>query len=392
MATNKITTSDIRKNSFLLLSHYATFSLQDLIFEYLIRNKSARVTKINIPLPDLPFTKSIEVEKRTRGKLKSKKNIKTIIKPKSLAFILHFFQITLLLLFSRETYNVVIAQNSLLVLSAIVLKFFGKCKIVIFYSHGIDNSRFNKSIMNSLYKRLDYIAAKKSDFNWILGKSMEKVRLAQGIPPDKIFWVPSAINLAEITRKKNPSNRKLIFIGVLNDMNGVDLLPGIISYLSKKNPDIELDIIGDGEKREEVIKKAKLLGVSEKIHFLGIKNLEDYRANLTDYIIGLAPYRYSENNLLQRTDPMKPRLYIAAGLPVIATKGFYFTQEFVENKLGLGPSYDAKKYSDAIMSLLSNTKEYKKIRANCLSYSKKFDQDVIYTRVLSPVVLILRKK
>ncbi len=385
--TSKISTENkTHKLSVLLMSHYATYAMQDLLIEFLSRKKVKHVKAISIPLPELPFLKQIKITNIENGKTISSNNISTLISPPGIAYLVHFFQILFIILFETETYDIVIAQNSLLAIAGLILKIQGTVKKVVFYSHGVDASRFSTSLKTKLYRKLDEFAAKHSDYNWILGKTMRETRIKQGVPKDRLFWVPTAINLKQIKRLATPRTEKLIFIGVLNKMNGVMVFPEMIKILKKEFHNIHLEIIGDGELRNKLEHKVKKLNVSENVSFLGVKSFNDYKNTLTDYFLGLAPYEPNSRNLLERTDPMKLRLYTAAGLPSIVTRGFHFSDEISEENIGITVEYNAKDLANGIEKLFKDKKRYNAMRKRSLEYSKSFDQDILYNKIFKKML------
>jgi len=372
-------------HKFLLVSHYATYSMQDLLFEYLTRNKVDYITKINIPLPELPFLKDIEITHVRDGKLIKERAIKTIISPKPLAYLFQFFQFLLITILTRVRYDVIIAHNSLLTIAALWLRSLGKCKRVIFYSHGLDEARFSNKYLNKFYKTLDDFAATHSDLNWLLSKKMIAIRLAQGIEREKIYWVPTALDLNKMGRKSEVKNHKIIFLGTLNEMNGVMILPEVLKKIKETVPNVTLDIIGDGPLNKKLRKKMKTMNLTRFVNFLGVQTFADYCKTLTNYALGLAPYKPSKNNLLQLTDPMKLRLYTAAGLPIITTSRFNFSDEINENGLGFTVEYKSSEYADKAIQLLSNQKLSNSIRSKALMYSRQFDQEKIFSTPLRSI-------
>ncbi len=280
---------------------------------------------------------------------------------------------------TRARYDVIIAHDSLLAIAALWLKSFGKCKRIIFYSHGLDEARFSNECLNKFYKTLDTFAAKHSDSNWLLSKKMISRRLAQGIEKKKIYWVPTALNLSEMKRKSKTKSHKIIFLGTLNEMNGVMILPEILKKIREVVPEVTLDIIGDGPLHKKLRKKMEIMGLIKFVNFLGVQTFTDYCKTLTNYALGLAPYKPSKDNLLQLTDPMKLRLYMAAGLPIVTTGHFNFSDEVNENNLGFIAEYKASEYADKAIQLLSSPKLTDSVRSRALMYSKQFSQEKIFS-------------
>ena len=193
----------LSSRSFLLVAHYATYAMQDLLYEYFTKHKVSRITKINLPLPELPYLHHIEIIQSEKGKAKNIKKIPSLYKPKLVAYFLQSVQLLFWGLSLDKAYDVCIAQDSLLGTVAIILRFFKKCNIVILYSHGIDYTRFKNPLLLGLYKIIDKFAATHSDYNMVLSKKMIPLRMEQGLSQERIFWVPASIPIDSLKRKPN---------------------------------------------------------------------------------------------------------------------------------------------------------------------------------------------
>ncbi len=376
----------MQNTSFLLLSHYATFAFQDLLFSYLKKHTVCLATQINLPLPELPYLKHIELTDTQKGKVILTKKINSIYKPPLVAYIFQLFQLFFLSLTLLPTYDVIIAQDSLLAILALVLRRIGKCRKVIFYSHGIDLARFKNRIVNDLYIRLDKIAATNSDFDWCLSRPMIPMRKNQKIPEKKIFWVPASIPIDSIARNKDVKTDAIVFLGVIDERNGAGLLPDIIRHVIQKIPHVRLDIIGNGKLYKNLKQRIKEMKLENNIKLLGLQKFRDYSSILTNYAVGIAPYLNSSNNLTPLTDPMKIRIYLAAGLPVITTKGFHFSREIEKNGLGLTSDFDVSSFARTLIILLQNKKMNRDMRKRALTYSKKYDIYSIYDEVFKKIL------
>lgn len=366
--------------SFLLISHYATFAEADMLFNYLIEHDAKIITQIKLPLPELPYLKQIELSVHEQGKLKTSKKIPSVISPIWLAYLAQSFQLFFLVFGSKQSYEVLIAQNSLLAFLGIILRTFGKCKKVIFFSHGIDKKRFGNSFLNKTYRLLDTISATRSDFNWFLSKNMIPIRKQQGIKNEKLFWIPSTVPIKTIIRKKTNMSNKIVFLGTIDEKNGAQLLPQIIAFIKGSFPNVILDIMGNGYLFKNLKENVKKLHLENNINLFGHLPYEEFSKKLTNYSIGIAPYEYSETSLTPLSDSLKMRLYLAAGLPVVITKGFWFSDEIEKNKLGFAVKQDIKSFANAILTLLTDKQLNREIRNRALAYSKKLDLTGFYDR------------
>lgn len=372
-------------HSFLLLAHYATFAYQDMLYDYLVGKKVKLVTKMNFPLPELPYLKHLEIVQNKAGKEISKDTKKSLYKPSSIAYFFHSFQLLFLVLRSRYSYDVIIAQDSLLAFLSLFLKLFGKTKKIIFYSHGIDKIRFTNSLFNALYRALDTIAAKNVDFNWFLSKKMAVIRKNQGIDESRLFWIPSSIPISSVARKNKVESKKIVFLGTVDKKNGADKLVEMIELVRKKISSVTLDVMGNGSYFEQLKNEIQRHGLEKNINLLGQLKFSQFAPRLTYYGLGIAPYTYSSENLTPLSDSLKMRIYLAAGLPVAITGGFHFSDEIKEQKLGFAVSDNPKSFSEAIIKLLKNQKLNDQTRKRALAYSKKLDLTVFYNKAFSVV-------
>lgn len=376
----------LKQTSVLLVANYATYGFQDLLYEYLLKQKIQLITKINLPLPELPLLQHIEITNVYGGKEEKTKIIPTVVNPSTISYLFQSIQYLFIVLISNKSYDYVIAQNSFLAIISIILKIFGKYRHVIFYSHGIDRTRFRYTLFNRLYQFLDRLSATHSEFNWCLSKNMISIRINQGIPSGNIFWVPASIPISSLHRQKNNTSYKMIFLGVLNDKNGVGILPDIVKEIQKKIPDVTLDIMGDGNMKKEISDKIRYLKLEKNIRMLGNLSFKQFKDLLTYYRVGIVTYKYSTQNLIPTSDSMKMRVYLAAGLPVVITKGFLFSHEIKENKLGFSVNYDVKIFARKLTQILSNNRLSQKFRTNALAYSRQLDLTKIYNKTFHDII------
>lgn len=383
---NKKLEETIHQTSVLLVAHYATFAYQDLLYEYLTKKRpAALVTKINFPLPDLPILHHIELTHAANGKKLVTKNIPSLWKPRALAYLFQVFQYLWLVLRAPHSYDYVIAEDSLLAFTSIILKALGKVRHVIFYSHGIDFTRFNQTWANHLYQALDRFSARNSDYNWSLSQNMFPIRKRQGIPEDRLFWIPSSLPIDILSRKRYVANHSLVFLGVINDKNGVGILPDIIMEVRKKVPDVRLDIMGEGDMKTELERRIETLGLTKHIRMLGNLEFKHFKNKMTNYRAGLVTYKYSEVNLIPTSDSMKMRVYLAAGLPVVITRGFIFSNEVADHKVGFVVDYDVKKFSQKLVQILTDDDLSRRLRKNALGHSREMDLDGIYDHTFTTI-------
>ena len=215
---------------------------------------------------------------------------------------------------------------------------------------------------------------------------MFPIRKRQGIAHDRLFWIPSSLPIDILQRKAHVTNHSLIFLGVINDKNGVGILPDIITEVRKKVPDVRLDVMGEGDMKPEIESRIKSLGLGKHIRMLGNLEFGEFKDTMTNYRLGLVTYKYSEVNLIPTSDSMKMRVYLAAGLPVVITEGFHFSDEIDKYKLGFAVPFNPKSFAEKIILLLTDTKLNNTIRNRALKYSEEYDIYKIYDRTFTKIL------
>lgn len=132
----------------------------------------------------------------------------------------------------------------------------------------------------------------------------------------KIEQVPVAYNGVDLSRcmpKESYSATEhfhILHIGRFNEQKNHGMLLRVFQKLAVENPNLRLDLIGDGELRQETEALAESLGVKEKVSFLGAQsNVYPYLQNADLFLL---PSRYEGM-------PMTLIEAMGTGLPIVAT-------------------------------------------------------------------------
>lgn len=107
---------------------------------------------------------------------------------------------------------------------------------------------------------------------------------------------------------------KLVFIGLIDDFRGLELLLHALTFLD--NIAYKLTIIGDGPNLSQIMEMSKKMKLDKNVDFQGWVSEGKYQA-LMEHHIGLIPHVDCE--LTQTTIPNKLFDYMSVGLPVLAT-------------------------------------------------------------------------
>lgn len=311
-------------------------------------------------------------------------------------FIKDFIYTMLWVLNRHPIYDLFIGLDPLNAFSGIMLKKIRRVKKVVYYTIDYMTPRFSNRLLNIIYHSLDKFCVKYSDETWNVSRYMKIARRKYNrmIGKDYVrqYYVPTGVWINKHTAIPfdKVNKNKIVYIGTLRPIMGVDLLIQSIPFIVKKLPNLTLHIIGGGPDEPELHQAAQSLGVADKIIFYGwIKNRDIVAKILSDAALGLAPFNKSvRKDEVRNADPIKLKEYMQFGLPVITTTALKNYNDIVKHKCGLIVDYNPKSLSYAVVKLLTYDTNLRLYRKNALNYVKQFDYNVIFTKNLRRVLNI----
>lgn len=134
-----------------------------------------------------------------------------------------------------------------------------------------------------------------------------------GLKKERVPVAYNGVDLSRCKPKENYSggeNFHILHIGRFNEQKNHGMLLRVFRKLALENPDLRLDLLGDGELRQEMERLAEDLGIKGKVSFLGAQsNVYPY---LHEADLFLLPSRYEGM-------PMTLIEAMGTGLPIVAT-------------------------------------------------------------------------
>lgn len=289
----------------------------------------------------------------------------------------------------KKRYDVFIGLESINALAGILLKKIGLVGKVIYYVSDYSPQRYKAGWFNKIYLTLDKLAATHSDYIWDVSLAMMPARIKAGLNKKNAascIHVPNALYPEQINylpqSKIIPNS--LVFAGTLGEENGPDLAIKALKQVLLKINNVTLHIYGGGETDLKRLNDlTDQLGVKKGVIFHGFFNDQiKLSEEIRNYSVGLAPYIAILGSPRWWADATKIRLYLAAGLPVITTQVPPLGKELIENKSGVVVNDNVKDTAKAIISLLSNPENYKKIRENAIKSAKNNTWDNTYSKAI----------
>jgi len=116
-------------------------------------------------------------------------------------------------------------------------------------------------------------------------------------------------------------------------------------------------------------------GVTDRVTFLGPRPNDSLPAAFQRADVGLA--FFVPMDLRRYAVPLKVFEYLAAGLPVIGTKGSETETILTEGRCGLAIDYDAASFAVAAKTLLGDQDVYREYSRNAVAHSESLDWGVL---------------
>lgn len=191
---------------------------------------------------------------------------------------------------------------------------------------------------------------------------------------DKIEIVNNGINLAFISSLNTEvinQTPPLIYAGRLIREKRVDLLLKAVAIFNQKYDyqGIILQIIGEGNRKEELENLAENLGILDKVKFRGkLETIEEVWLEISQAKIAIQPS-------LREGFGIFPLEAMALGIPVI----YCHSQESAVKEIvrdgieGIAVNADENDLSEAIAQLLYNESQWQKLSNNGKIRAKSFD-------------------
>ncbi|MGC9086810.1 MAG: glycosyltransferase family 4 protein [Thermoproteota archaeon] len=224
----------------------------------------------------------------------------------------------------------------------------------------------------------------------VLTETMKKYLIKRGIRTDNLLVAydgtnPDLFSPIDYSKKQNKS---IVFIGDIDNRDGIDILLRAFSYVVKELNETKLFIIGNGPALQKMIKLCSKLQLCRHVVFTGWMSFSQLIRILPTFSIGVVP---SKKILLnEMIIPRKTFEYMAAGLPVVASDLAAMREVIKDNFSGVFFSPDDEvDLSEKLIDLLTNEELYTKIQRNGIKvakqYSVKREVNKILTRITSSI-------
>jgi glycosyltransferase involved in cell wall biosynthesis len=152
------------------------------------------------------------------------------------------------------------------------------------------------------------------------GCPVEKIGVVMNSPDEKIFSYREVAPYSRRSTSADPAKPFVVmYHGSLVERNGLDLAVEALARVREAIPNVELRVFGRSTPYlEQVLQRAKDLGIESRVRYLGAKQLEDLVPEIEACDVGVIPNQ--RNAFTDINTPTRIFEYLASGKPVIAPR------------------------------------------------------------------------
>jgi glycosyltransferase involved in cell wall biosynthesis len=173
---------------------------------------------------------------------------------------------------------------------------------------------------------------------------------------DTSFALTDIVSTTELERRlatlSEPRPLRLVYCGRLTQRKGVDRSLQILARATAMGASVEFDVIGDGAERQRLQELANLIGIGQRVQFLGSFPYDKRLLKQLSRYDGL---------LFTPTAEDTPRMIFdgyAAGLPIVAFDIGYVQERHTQDHAAfLMPSNRIDESAECLAQLCSNTRQ-----------------------------------
>jgi glycosyltransferase involved in cell wall biosynthesis len=248
-------------------------------------------------------------------------------------------------------------------------------------------------LKNKFIQKVSYAFEKKCYKNSSLVVALSpgmKSNITDRFPETNVISVTNSANIDLFSSPKEPiTHPKLIgkkiaiYTGNIGLVNNSELLYRTAKKLKEQGrDDIVIILIGDGQQREEIMKKSKDIDTLLSLGLMPKVELVNYVKNA---LVSLIPL--NDTPMLSTSSPNKLFESMAASVPVIQTTNGWIKKMLQESRSGftVSPTNEDELFSKLIF-LADNEVEGKEIGKRGFKFAKQnFDKDILSRRMIEAI-------
>jgi len=235
------------------------------------------------------------------------------------------------------------------------------------------------SVSNPKTRHLEETVYSQSDGLVFINQSLQKA-IQKHFPNSSQFQevIDNGCSFSLPYLKKSFQSPSFVYVGNFYPWKGVDFLIECMEYL----PEVHLKIVGDGNRKEELEKKVKNLGMQKRISFLGYRTHNEIQEILKSSSFAVIPNIPSPYDTF--STPIKLYEYLASSSVVIAADMPTIREIVTDGKNGfLFKAGDRKSFIDTLKKVLDySVSQLEEISKSGHEASKKFTWEARAAKII----------
>ncbi len=192
----------------------------------------------------------------------------------------------------------------------------------------VDHGTFSeRSLKYKVSRFIETNLFRKADAVFTICEGLKRDIISRGISGERVTVIPNCVDAdsffpvsydMEIAGKYDLRNKIVYgFIGSFYKYEGVDLLIESFAEVLRDIKDARLLLVGDGEEKEKLIEKTRILGLDGKIIFTGKVPHEEVKKYYS--VVDVLVYPRKRIRLTELVTPLKPLEAMAMGKVVVGS-------------------------------------------------------------------------
>lgn len=234
-------------------------------------------------------------------------------------------------------------------------------KIATEHNYNSENKKYIKKVVNSC-KNIDYMVIASKKLSNIYANKMKKCKVVN--IPLSLDYIPEKIS--------NLKEKNITYIGRLSKEKGIFDLIEIFKIINKKDNEIILNIIGDGNEKNNLINKIKENKLEKNVIMHGFKTRDEIEEILLNTSIGI-------NTSFTESFGLAILETFSFGIPCLAFDSAEGAKEIIDNNINgyIIQNRDFEMMASKILELLDNKQMLQNMGAMARNKSLKYQKENI---------------
>lgn len=293
----------------------------------------------------------------------------------------------------RKKIDIFLGQGPWEVAFGLLLRRLGLVRMIVYddFDYAPGYQQISK-IRRRIVAHLEKMCLKKADLIVSVGDLLGGLREEQ--TGRKVTVIPNGVNLPlfQSAQYKVLHPPTLIYTGFVSGWAGLELIFNALQKVKKQFPNIRFLVLGHANLSyiEGLMNLRDEMELREHVFYLGKKPYREIVPYLKEGDIGMAVFRPVD--LRKYAFSLKVIEYIAAGLPVITTKGTQSEDVVRKHDCGIAVDYSAEEVADALIQMLINKNWYSQLSENAKKAAEKYNWEELMEKYFNIIENSYNKK